>query len=138
MNNDFSKIMIGIILFIFCIAILIIPILYLVTLSNTIKLTNPNKRRISPWSVWLYIVPIFGVFIHYNHIIKIHETLNEEFNDRRINFRNSQLGLGFGKAFSVIGIILMFMNFILFVFQLLKIMIIEYKSSTSLLDILYL
>lgn len=137
MNNDFNKVMIGLILFIFFIGILIIPIFYLLTLQNTIKLTNPNKRSISPWRVWLYLIPIFGVFAHYNHILKINETLKEEFNDRRINFRNTQLGLGVGKAFSVIGIILMFVNIFLSIFQWLISSDFHYKMSSKEMEILY-
>jgi TonB family protein len=92
------------------IAVLAIPFLYLATLFNTIKLTNPNKRTISPWTIWLYLIPIVGFFIHYNHINRINETLEEEFKDRGIKQHDSQFGYTAGRVFSLTNILLFFVN----------------------------
>jgi TonB family protein len=92
------------------IAVLAIPFLYLATLFNTIKLTNPNKRKISPWNIWLNLIPIVGSFIHYNHINRINETLEEEFKDRGIKQHDSQFGYTAGRVFSLTNIVLFFVN----------------------------
>lgn len=87
--------------------LLAIPIMYLATLQNTLKLTSPLNRTIQPSNVWLYLIPIVGTFIHIGAILKITETLKKEFNARGLRYSDSDFGKGVGLTFSIINISLL-------------------------------
>ncbi len=87
------------------ILIFILPFLYINTLQNTIKATKPKNRTIEPYEVWLYFIPILGLFFHFNHILKITTTLKNDFEDKKINHNNESLfGANAGLTYSLISI----------------------------------
>jgi RNA polymerase subunit RPABC4/transcription elongation factor Spt4 len=98
------------ILFLIIFGSLLVPILYLLTLNNTLKLTSTKNRDISPGMVWLYLIPIVGMFIHYNHIARINRSIENELDERKIKYDYSQLGYTAGRTFSLINIILFIAN----------------------------
>ena len=106
------------ILFVIIIGSLLIPILYLLTLNNILKLTSTKNRDISPGMVWLYLIPIVGMFIHYNHIARINRSIENELDERKIKYDYSQLGYTAGRTFSLINIILFIANVFYSVFEL--------------------
>jgi hypothetical protein len=95
--------------------------LYLNTLSICIKRTNPIKRTINPQSVWLYLIPIVGIFIYYNHINRINETLHNELSDRRLNKENFTSGFNAGKPFDALNIISFCINVCCFIYYIFSV-----------------
>lgn len=82
-----------------------IPFLFISTLQNTIKATNPKNRTIEPYEVWLCFIPVIGLFFHFNHILKITNTLKSDFEYKNIRHDNERLfGANFGITYSFINI----------------------------------
>ena len=94
----------------FLVGVLFIPFIYLSQLQRIIKLTKVENRFIKPSSVWLAIIPIVGVFVHYHHVLEIDNTLKKEFKCRNINIDSSQFGLISGKIFNIANIVSFFLN----------------------------
>jgi hypothetical protein len=89
----------------FIILIFSIPFLFISTLQNTIKATNPKNRTIEPYEVWLYFIPVIGLFFHFNHILKITNTLKSDFEYKNTNHDNERLfGANFGLTYCLINI----------------------------------
>ena len=87
--------------------IFLIPLMYLATLRNTLKLTTQKNRTIQPSNVWLYLIPIVGIFVHVGMVLKITETLKKEFTARGLRYSDSDFGKGVGLTFSILNIFIL-------------------------------
>jgi hypothetical protein len=91
----------GLLILIIVIAILIIPFLFLRTLQNTIKATNPINRTIEPGEVWLILIPFLGLILHISHIYKISNTLKKDFEYKKMyEYKKSIFGKSNGLTYS--------------------------------------
>jgi hypothetical protein len=72
-----------------CYAILIIAILgmhilFALNLSRTLQQCRPRNRTIEPGQVWLNFIPFFNIVWIFITVIRVAETLEAEYRDRRI------------------------------------------------------
>jgi Tfp pilus assembly protein PilO len=101
------------------IVILITPFLFLRTLQNTIKATNPKNRTIEPGEVWLALIPFFGMILHISHIYKISNTLQKDFDYKKMyQYKPSIFGKGNGLTYSYFSLIQFIVSFTLVYFYL--------------------
>ena len=70
--------------FIIGIISLIVFILYLLSLQKALKHCSAESRTTSPGSVWLMLIPIFNLIWQFILVIKISESLHNEFTKRNI------------------------------------------------------
>ncbi|MEZ6141844.1 MAG: hypothetical protein R3B84_14830 [Zavarzinella sp.] len=83
---------------IFLIVMLVVYILFLLTLQNTMNSVHPDNRTMAPGLVWLLLVPILNIFWMFFVVLKISESLANEYRDRGLNTR----GDSFGKTMGLI------------------------------------
>lgn len=95
-----------IILFILAISILV-AVLYLLTLSNTLKEVSPENRLVPYNNVWLMFIPLFNVFYAFYLYPKLCDSIKTEFEARGIEEKGD-----YGKT---IGLILASTNIIAFI-----------------------
>ena len=66
--------------------LLVIPIFFfLLTLQKALKRCDKESRTASPGSVWLMFVPLFGLVWQFIIVLRISESLHNEFTKRKIN-----------------------------------------------------
>jgi hypothetical protein len=57
----------------------IIPLgFFLVTLQNTLKIISPENRKMSPGSVWLILIPFFGMVWQFIMVRRIADSIGDE------------------------------------------------------------
>jgi hypothetical protein len=76
--------------FIFLFAFLIPMILFLLTQQNTLKRIHPDNRSMSPGSVWLQIIPLFGMVWQFFVVTRIADSLSRELRFRETAFSFEQ------------------------------------------------
>ena len=87
------------------IGFLIIPIaLFVSTLHKVLLRCDPKSRTISPASVWLLFVPVFGLVWQFNVVLKISESLNNEFIRRNIK-EDTDPGKSVGIVMCILNVI---------------------------------
>lgn len=87
-------------------AIALVPsILYLLTLSNTIKQCSEHNRLITPGQVWLMLIPIFGIIWNFIMVNRIADTLANEFRMRNIPCNEQRPGYQVGITMAICGAI---------------------------------
>lgn len=84
---------------------LVIHGLFLFTLSKTLALCSPRNRTMEPGSVWLNLIPLFNLVWMFITIIKLSESLQNEYESRGLRSDDPD----FGK---MTGILYMVFNFI--------------------------
>ena len=60
-------------------------IFYLVTLHRALDRCSPSNRVMSPYLVWLLIVPLFNVIWHFVVVLSLSKSLHREFEHRGMN-----------------------------------------------------
>jgi hypothetical protein len=78
-------------------------ILYLVTLSSTIKLCANQNRSIEPGQVWLVLIPIFGLIWYFIMVGRIADTIAAECRQRNIPLDEQRPGYNVGLALCVLS-----------------------------------
>jgi hypothetical protein len=66
----------------FFLLVLGIQIMFLLSLSKCLKAISPRNRKMEPGQVWLALIPIFGFVWMIIMILRISESLENEFEDR--------------------------------------------------------
>lgn len=69
---------------IFFLALLIPGILFLLTLSNTLKVISPSNRTVEPSSVWLMLIPVVNLFWPFVLYSKIRDSINFEYKSKGV------------------------------------------------------
>lgn len=65
------------------IGIFLVPfIIYITTLSATIKLCSTHNQELSPGSVWRVLIPVYGLIWHFIMVGKIADTISNELKER--------------------------------------------------------
>lgn len=79
-------------------------ILYLITLHKALDRCSPSNRVMSPYLVWLLIVPLFNVIWHFVVVLSLSKSLHREFEHRRMN-ESPAPGRNVGLATSILLIV---------------------------------
>ncbi len=69
---------------IFFLALLIPGILFLLTLSNALKVISPSNRTVEPSSVWLMLIPVVNLFWPFVLYSKIRDSINFEYKSKGV------------------------------------------------------
>jgi hypothetical protein len=78
---------------------------YLATLQNTLKLISPHNRKMNPGQVWLILIPLYGIFWHFMVVGMIADSLNAEFDERKIRNLEMRPGASLGNWALILGLL---------------------------------
>jgi hypothetical protein len=82
----------------FYLVLLIVLIFFLLTLSKTLSQCRPENRTMEPGQVWLNLIPIFNLAWMFITVLRLSESLKNEYYDRGWNRRGEDYGQGLGIA----------------------------------------
>ena len=100
-NIGYGEIFLGALI---VLAIMIIPaIFYLLTLQKALNRCSVENRTMTPGTVWLLLIPLFNIVWQFIVVIKISESLHNEFVKRNIQ-AEPQPGKSLGLAFCILGV----------------------------------
>ena len=74
-------------------------IFFLLTLSKALSRCSPRNRTQEPGMVWLALIPFVGIVWIFINVIRIAESLENEFRARRWHDRGEDYGHGIGIAY---------------------------------------
>lgn len=74
-------------------------IFFLLTLSKALNRCRPQCRTQEPGMVWLALVPLLGIVWIFINVVRVSESLRNEFRARRWHSRNEDYGYGIGIAY---------------------------------------
>jgi hypothetical protein len=63
---------------------LVVQICFLLTMSRCLREISPRNRRMEPGQVWLCLIPIFGFVWTIIMIIRVSDSLDDEYYSRRL------------------------------------------------------
>ena len=82
----------------------IIPLIFfLLTLQKALERCSVENRTTTPGSVWLMLIPLFNLVWQFLLVIKVSESLNNEFTRRNI-MEDPAPGKTIGLAFCILNI----------------------------------
>jgi cobalamin synthase len=81
---------------------LAIGLAVLLTLHRTLGLCQPGNRTMEPAMVWLNLIPCYGLVWQFITVLKVSETLRNEFDSRGEGQRGETYGQGIGIASCVL------------------------------------
>jgi hypothetical protein len=84
---------------------LIIGIMYLLTLSKALAACAPRNRTMEPGMVWLNLIPLFNIVWIFITIIRISESLKNEFRDRGLRSDDPEFGKMTGITYAILCLI---------------------------------
>ncbi len=91
-----------IILVVFVLGVAFLPaILFLWTLHKTLREIRPENRRMQPSEVWLSLIPLFGLVWQFIVVIRIADSLKDEFLARNISLAEDRPGYTIGLAYCI-------------------------------------
>jgi nitric oxide reductase large subunit len=77
-----------------------IQIFFLISLSNCWKEISEKNRQMSPGQVWLCLIPVFGLIWLILLIIRLADSLKDEYDDRGLRHEGD-----FGKTLGIIYVV---------------------------------
>lgn len=81
----------------------LIPLIfYLITLHKALERCSPANRALSPYLVWLMVIPLFNVLWHFVVVMSLSKSLRREFEHRGMNESTApgrDVGLAMGILF---------------------------------------
>jgi hypothetical protein len=80
-----------------------IQIMFLLTMSKCLRNIAPENRQMEPGSVWLCLIPLFGLVWAIIMILRVSDSLKDEYRDRRLRGDGD-----FGKTTGILYIVLSF------------------------------
>ena len=80
---------------------LVLPVLYLLTVSRTLAAVSEQHRRMNPGLVWLNLIPVFSLGWHFYTVVMVRDSLVAEIRSRGVNDANNG-GFALGIATSVL------------------------------------
>lgn len=83
--------------------LLVIGIFFLRTLSKALERCHPDNRAMSPGSVWFNLIPCFNVVWQFVTVIRVGDSLKNEFVERRLD-EGGDYGKTLGLAAILLGI----------------------------------
>jgi len=109
-NGDMPEMFGPVFLGLMCVFLVIgiaIGIAFLLTLSKALSHCRPKNRTMEPGQVWLNLIPIFGLIWSFVTVLRVAESLQNEYRDRGWRARGDfgkQIGLAY-LILSLLGII---------------------------------
>jgi hypothetical protein len=98
-----------------------IQILFLVTLSKCLAACSPRNRTMEPGMVWLNLIPLFGIVWMFITIIRISESLQNEYDSRRMHTDDPDFGKMMGILYMVLSLVCGPVGLIFFIIYWVKI-----------------
>lgn len=84
---------------------IVINILFLLALSKCLAQCSPRNRTMEPGQVWLNLIPLFGIVWMFITIIRISESLQNEYHARRLRPDDPEFGKMTGILYMVLSLI---------------------------------
>jgi len=95
--------------FVLGIVALAVVSLYIFTLYKCLKLINPKNRAIKPWTVWLLLIPFFGLLWNFFVIVQTAKSLHAENRERNLQMNKINEGRMVGIAYAGITAVCTFL-----------------------------
>lgn len=93
---------------------LFVAIMFLLTLSKTLRAVAPQNRTMQPDQVWLLLIPLFNLYWIFVVVSKLSESIRNEFVSRGLSIEERptyNLGLAYAIVTVVNGIFSVSFNF---------------------------
>ncbi|VTR93056.1 Uncharacterized protein OS=Tolypothrix bouteillei VB521301 GN=DA73_000000134230 PE=4 SV=1 [Gemmata massiliana] len=81
------------------IVMLLPTVFFLLTLQRALARCHPQNRTMEPGMVWLALIPLFNIVWEFIIVLRMSESLRNEFRDRGWHRRGDDYGHGIGMAF---------------------------------------
>ncbi len=90
-------------------------IFFLLTLSKALGRCSPRNRTQEPGLVWLALIPFVNLVWSFINVVRVAESLENEFRDRRWHARGEDYGRGIGIAHCclVLGCMIPYLNILI-------------------------
>ena len=85
------------------VAAIIVQVMFLLTMSKCLKQVSPRNRQMEPGMVWLCLIPIFGFVWTIIMILRVADSLRDEFSDRGLRGDGD-----YGKTLGIVYIVTAF------------------------------
>jgi heme/copper-type cytochrome/quinol oxidase subunit 2 len=106
--------------FVFLAVVIVVTILFLLSLSKALKACSSRNRTMEPGQVWLSLIPLVGIVFYIMAILKVPESLANEYRDRGLR-GDGDFGKTLGIWFIVASFLCPGVNFILWIMYWVKI-----------------
>ena len=90
---------------VFSILALVLMIMHLITEYKALSLVKPRNRTMEPGMIFLIFIPYFGLVWQFFVVIRLAESLRNEFEDRGWNTEGETFGKGVGLTASILNVI---------------------------------
>jgi hypothetical protein len=78
-----------------------IQILYLLNLYKTLNAISPRNREMEPGMVFLNLIPLFGLVWQFFVVLRLADSLRQEYRDRGMSTANEGFGYGAGLTMAI-------------------------------------
>jgi hypothetical protein len=102
-------------------AAVLVAIFFLLTLSRALRECSPRNRTMEPGQVWLNLIPLFSVVWMILTILRISESLANEFRSRRLPTDDPDFGKTMGIMYYVTSLVCPGVNVIFWIIYWMKI-----------------
>ncbi len=97
-----------------------IQVMFLLTMSKCLKQIAPRNRRMEPGQVWLCLIPIFGAVWTLIMILRVGDSLKDEYDDRGLR-EDGDFGKTLGIVYFVSAFICGIVSLVCFIMYWVKI-----------------
>lgn len=101
--DDVAAVVAVVVVFLFLLVWLAVVICFLISLSKCLKEIRPRNRTMEPGQVWLNLVPCLNIVWTFITVIRISESLTNEYEDRRLR-PDGDFGKGLGITTLVLNL----------------------------------
>ncbi len=95
--------------FVFLLLFIIPVIFFLRSLQNILKIISPENRRMSPSTVWLILIPVFGVLWQFMVVSKIADSIKAEYTRFNILVNESRPTYTIGLVYCISYLLLLWL-----------------------------
>jgi len=106
---------------------IVVRILFLLTLSRCLAQCSPRNRTMEPGLVWLNLIPLFDIVWMFVTIIKLSESLRNEYRDRGLPSDDPDFGQMIGILYMVFSFVCGLIGIIFFIMYWVKIAGFKYQ-----------
>jgi hypothetical protein len=87
--------------FLLAAALLTVAVFHLITLYQAFSRVSPRNRTMEPAMIFLVFIPFFGFVWNFFIVMRLAESLREEFRDRGLRTSGESFGYGAGLTFAI-------------------------------------
>ena len=91
--------------FVLIVALVVIQILFLLSMSKCLAQCSRRNRTMEPGQVWLNLIPFFNIVWMFITIIRISESLKNEYRSRGLRADDPEFGKMMGITYMVLSLI---------------------------------